>query len=73
MDEARSCLVELMESAVFKEFQRTALKAARQSRWATDPLNLMPYWNYLRPTEIRRKISDLLYDLARFVDPDLVD
>jgi hypothetical protein len=52
--EAMKLLYEITESDSYKNFQRHQEESAKQSRWATDPLNLMRYWNYFKLVSLRR-------------------
>jgi hypothetical protein len=70
---AMKLLCEITESDSYKNFQKHQEKAAKQLRWATDPLNLMPYWNYFKLVSLRRNLANFLYELARSIDPDFLD
>jgi hypothetical protein len=53
------------DPAEIQAFRRMA-REAREHRWATDPMNLMPW---LRIRDWRWRLGDWLRDLAAIVDP----
>lgn len=72
-NDARSSLADLINSDVFKNLEVIAKDAAKRKRWATDPMELMPYLNRFKLSKLRQSLSFFLYDLAKWVDPDFLD
>ena len=72
-NQARNALATLINSDDFKKVMEQANEAVKRKRWATDPLDLMQYWNYFKLVSLRRNLANFLYELARSIDPDLVD
>jgi hypothetical protein len=72
-NDARNCLADLINSDVFMKLEIIAKDAAKRKRWATDPMELMQYFNRFKLSRMRQSLSFFLYDLARWVDPDFLD
>jgi hypothetical protein len=62
-----------ISSAVLDRLKKITQDAANRKRWATDPMELMPYFNRFKFSKLRQSLSFFLYDLARWVDPDFLD
>jgi hypothetical protein len=65
--------IALISSDDFKKVMELAAKEAKRKRWETDPLDLMQYWHYFKLVSLRRNLANFLYELARLIDPTLVD
>jgi hypothetical protein len=63
----------IINSPEYQKIKAQAKEVSKQKRWATDPLDLMPYFNRFKFSKLRQSLSFFLYDLARWVDPDFLD
>lgn len=73
LNKAMTSIAEITGTDSFKKFQEQAKEAAKQSKWATDPLGVMSYFSYFKLSKMRKSLSNFLYDLAKWVDADFID